>query len=72
MLPRESLVTAVATLAANRRVQLVVSGNAIGVQEQAPSTSGGQAMSQPAPAPQPAQTSPAQTNATGVSNVPQQ
>lgn len=52
--------------AQNRRVQLVVSGNSIGVQERAPS-SGGQAMSQPAPAPQPAP-----ANATGVSNVPQQ
>jgi len=58
--------------AQNRRVQLVVSGNAIGVQEQAPSPSGGQAMSQPAPAPQPAQINVAPTNATGVSNVPQQ
>ena len=51
--------------AENRRVQLVVSGNAIGVQESAP-TSGGQSMNQAAP-PQPAQ-----PYATGVSNVPQQ
>lgn len=51
--------------AENRRVQLVVSGNAIGVQESAP-TSGGQSMNQVPPP------SPSQTYATGVSNVPQQ
>ena len=49
--------------AENRRVQLVVSGNAIGVQESAPS-SGGQSMNS-TPQPQ-------QPYATGVSNVPQQ
>ena len=51
--------------AENRRVQLVVSGNAIGVQETAPAP-GGQSMNQPPP-PQPSQ-----PYATGVSNVPQQ
>jgi len=51
--------------AENRRVQLVVSGNAIGVQETAP-TSGGQSMNR-APEPQPSR-----PYATGVSNVPQQ
>src|SRR5271156_3645887 len=51
--------------AENRRVQLVVSGNAIGVQESAPS-SGGQSMYR-VPAPHPPQ-----PYATGVSNVPQQ
>ncbi len=53
--------------AANRRVQLVVSGNSIGVQESAPSTSGGQAMTSPAqPQSQP------KPYATGVSSEPQQ
>jgi len=52
--------------AENRRVQLVVSGNSIGVQESAPS-SGGQSMNAP---PQPSQTS--RPYATGVSSVPQQ
>jgi hypothetical protein len=47
--------------AKNRRVQLVVSGNAIGVQQSAP---GGAADAAPAPAPNP--------NASGVSNPPQQ
>ena len=51
--------------AENRRVQLVVSGGAIGVQESAPS-SGGESMNQ-APAPHPAR-----PYASGVSNVPQQ
>jgi len=51
--------------AENRRVQLVVSGNAIGVQESAPAP-GGQSMNR-----QPA-AQPAQPYATGVSNVPQQ
>ncbi|AXC10500.1 Outer membrane protein A precursor [Acidisarcina polymorpha] len=48
--------------AENRRVQLVVSGNSIGVQESAPSA---QAQPQATPAPQPAQS-------TGVSNPPNQ
>jgi len=52
--------------AENRRVQLVVSGNAIGVQESAP-TPGGQSLNQPPP---PQQLS--KPYATGVSNVPQQ
>jgi outer membrane protein OmpA-like peptidoglycan-associated protein len=52
--------------AENRRVQLVVSGNAIGVQETAPS-SGGMSMNSP-----PSQTRQPQPYATGVSNVPQQ
>ena len=51
--------------AENRRVQLVVSGNAIGVQESAPAP-GGQSMNR-----QP-NTQPSQPYATGVSNVPQQ
>jgi len=51
--------------AENRRVQLVVSGNAIGVHESAPAP-GGQSMNR-TPEPQPAQ-----PYATGVSNVPQQ
>ena len=55
--------------AENRRVQLVVSGNAIGVQESAPSNSGGQALTAPQSAP--VQQHPA-AYATGVSNVPQQ
>jgi outer membrane protein OmpA-like peptidoglycan-associated protein len=49
--------------AQNRRVQMVVSGNAIGVQESAP---GAQSQSNPPAAPANA------PNATGVSNVPQQ
>jgi outer membrane protein OmpA-like peptidoglycan-associated protein len=59
--------------AQNRRVQLVVSGNAIGVQESAPGSSGGQSMNQPQSAP-PVQSQPqAQPKpyATGVSNEPQ-
>lgn len=57
--------------AENRRVQLVVSGNAIGVQESAPS-SGGSAMNA-APSNQPAQQAqqPPKPYATGVSNEPQ-
>jgi len=51
--------------AENRRVQLVVSGNAIGVQESAPAP-GGQSMNRPPAAQR------AQPYATGVSNVPQQ
>jgi outer membrane protein OmpA-like peptidoglycan-associated protein len=60
--------------AENRRVQLVVSGNAIGVQESAPSNSGGQSMNQAAPPPQTqSQQQQAQPKpyATGVSNEPQ-
>jgi outer membrane protein OmpA-like peptidoglycan-associated protein len=52
--------------AENRRVQLVVSGNSIGVQESGPS-SGGQSMIAP-----PQSQQPAQPYATGVSNTPQQ
>jgi outer membrane protein OmpA-like peptidoglycan-associated protein len=52
--------------AENRRVQLVVSGNAIGVQESAPSP-GGQSMNNPPQSPQPTR-----PYATGVSNLPQQ
>lgn len=51
--------------AENRRVQLVVSGNAIGVQESAPAP-GGQSMNRTP------QSQPSQPYATGVSNVPQQ
>jgi outer membrane protein OmpA-like peptidoglycan-associated protein len=51
--------------AENRRVQLVVSGNAIGVQESAPAP-GGQSMNRPP------DSQPSQPYATGVSNVPQQ
>jgi outer membrane protein OmpA-like peptidoglycan-associated protein len=51
--------------AENRRVQLVVSGNAIGVQESAPSSGGGQALAAPV---QPQQPKP---YATGVSTEPQ-
>ncbi len=50
--------------AQNRRVQLVVSGSSIGVQEQAPSPSGNAAV--PAP-----NNPPATQNNTGVSNPPQ-
>jgi outer membrane protein OmpA-like peptidoglycan-associated protein len=52
----------------NRRVQLVVSGNAIGVRESAP-TSGGAATNVP---PQTQQQPQSQPYATGVSNTPQQ
>jgi outer membrane protein OmpA-like peptidoglycan-associated protein len=51
--------------AENRRVQLVVSGNAIGVQESAPAP-GGQSMNRSPETERP------QPYATGVSNVPQQ
>jgi len=56
--------------AENRRVELVVSGQSIGVQEQAPATSSAQPMAapQPAPAQQPVQNN----NATGVVNMPPQ
>ncbi len=56
--------------AENRRVELVVSGSSIGVQEQAPTTSNTQPMATPPPAPaqQPAQNN----NATGVVNMPPQ
>ncbi|GGH15698.1 OmpA family protein [Silvibacterium dinghuense] len=55
--------------AQNRRVQLVVSGNAIGVQQSAP-TPGGDTTQQPPAQPQQQQPQP-QPNATGVSNEPQ-
>ncbi len=59
----------------NRRVQLVVSGNAIGVQESAPSNGGGQAMTPPQSAPQSSAPQQQQQQpkpyATGVSNEPQ-
>ena len=61
--------------AQNRRVQLVVSGNAIGVQEQAPGAATDQPSNQSAPpSNQPAQPAPPQSpsNNTGVSNVPPQ
>ncbi|HEX3470805.1 MAG TPA: OmpA family protein [Silvibacterium sp.] len=51
----------------NRRVQLVVSGNIIGVQQTAPSAPGGESMNQAPP-----QASTPHPYATGVSNVPQQ
>jgi outer membrane protein OmpA-like peptidoglycan-associated protein len=51
--------------AENRRVQLVVSGNSIGLQESTP----GAASSMPPPQPSGAQPTPEQ-NATGVSNPP--
>ena len=51
----------------NRRVQLVVSGNAIGVQESTPGN--GASMSAP---PQPQQPAQSQVYASGVSNTPQQ
>jgi outer membrane protein OmpA-like peptidoglycan-associated protein len=56
--------------AENRRVELVVSGQSIGVQEQAPTTSTVQPMAAPQPArvPQPVQNN----NATGVVNMPPQ
>jgi outer membrane protein OmpA-like peptidoglycan-associated protein len=50
--------------AQNRRVQLVVSGNSIGVQEQSPGASGGQASNQPVTPP------PAPQNNSGVANPP--
>jgi outer membrane protein OmpA-like peptidoglycan-associated protein len=53
--------------AENRRVQLVVSGNSIGLQESAPTS--GAAQSQPAPSQPP---SPATAQNTGVSNPPSQ
>lgn len=53
--------------AENRRVSMVVSGQSIGVQEQAPTSSSMQP--QPAPVQRPAQTP---TNATGVANGPPQ
>jgi outer membrane protein OmpA-like peptidoglycan-associated protein len=56
--------------AENRRVQLVVSGNSIGVQQQAPS-SGGQSMNQPPPQEQPQPQAQPKPYATGVSNEPQ-
>jgi outer membrane protein OmpA-like peptidoglycan-associated protein len=58
--------------AQNRRVQLVVSGDAIGVQESAPA-SGGQSMNAPTNAPAPPAQPPQQPKpyTTGVSNEPQ-
>jgi outer membrane protein OmpA-like peptidoglycan-associated protein len=57
--------------AQNRRVQLVVSGNAIGVQEQAPTQQNNQSSVQPPPQPQ--QTPPPQPqNNSGVSSGPPQ
>jgi outer membrane protein OmpA-like peptidoglycan-associated protein len=60
--------------AQNRRVQLVVSGAAIGVQqEQGPAAgSGGQPQGMNAPQPSPPPQQPRQTNNTGTSNVPPQ
>ncbi len=55
--------------AENRRVQLVVSGNSIGVQESAPTSGGAASMNSPQP---PAQQQPAKPYATGVSSEPQQ
>jgi outer membrane protein OmpA-like peptidoglycan-associated protein len=55
--------------AENRRVQLVVSGNAIGVQESAPTSGGAASMNPPQP---PAQQQAAKPYATGVSSEPQQ
>jgi outer membrane protein OmpA-like peptidoglycan-associated protein len=52
--------------AQNRRVQLVVSGDAIGVQESAPGAASTAPPASPAPAPQPAPP----PNETGVSNPP--
>jgi outer membrane protein OmpA-like peptidoglycan-associated protein len=51
----------------NRRVELVISGQSIGVQQQAPAQGAMQQPAQPVPAAQPAQPA----NATGVSNEPQ-
>jgi outer membrane protein OmpA-like peptidoglycan-associated protein len=53
----------------NRRVQLVISGQSIGVQQQAPTQSNSQP-TQPVPEPAPAPAPPA--NPTGISNPPQQ
>lgn len=50
--------------AQNRRVQLVVSGAAIGIQESQPGPSGGESQANPQPAPN-------QPESTGVSNPPQ-
>jgi hypothetical protein len=55
--------------AQNRRVQLVVSGNAIGVQEQAPTQQNSQP-AQPVQPPPQSQNPPPPQNDTGVSNVP--
>ncbi|MBT9331444.1 OmpA family protein [Paracidobacterium acidisoli] len=56
--------------AKNRRVQLVVSGHAIGVQEQAPTQQNSQPLAAPPPAqPQSQAPAPPQSNS-GVSNVP--
>jgi outer membrane protein OmpA-like peptidoglycan-associated protein len=55
--------------AQNRRVQLVVSGNAIGVQEQAPTQQNSQPAAPAQPPPQ-SQNPPPQQNNTGVSSVP--
>jgi outer membrane protein OmpA-like peptidoglycan-associated protein len=51
----------------NRRVELVISGQSIGVQQQAPAQGALQQPAQPVPAAQPAQPA----NATGVSSEPQ-
>jgi outer membrane protein OmpA-like peptidoglycan-associated protein len=55
--------------AQNRRVQLVVSGNAIGVQQQAPTQQNSQPAQPVQPQPQ-SQNPPPPQNDTGVSNVP--
>jgi outer membrane protein OmpA-like peptidoglycan-associated protein len=52
----------------NRRVAMVVSGQSIGVQEQAPTSSMNQPMAAPQPAPQPAP----RNYATGTANTPPQ
>jgi hypothetical protein len=57
--------------AQNRRVQLVVSGEAIGVQESAPGSQSDAPAQQPAPNPQ-ATPSQAPMGQSGVSNPPQQ
>jgi hypothetical protein len=59
--------------AQNRRVELVVSGKAIGVQEQSPTTSNAQPGTQAAPPPPqaPPQPPPQPANPTGVANPPQ-
>jgi outer membrane protein OmpA-like peptidoglycan-associated protein len=57
--------------AANRRVELVVSGQSIGVQEQAPTTSNAQPMPAPPPAAQPQPAAPP-SNPSGVANEPPQ
>jgi outer membrane protein OmpA-like peptidoglycan-associated protein len=56
--------------AQNRRVSLVISGQSIGVQEQAPAQGAAQAPNQSLP-PQPAPPPAAPANPTGVSNPPQ-